>query len=50
MKPSKPGTGSYLQLAFQIIEGPYKNRFLWTRLNLENPYISVNSHPHRTIG
>ncbi|GIW90175.1 MAG: hypothetical protein KatS3mg109_0921 [Pirellulaceae bacterium] len=37
MKPTKAGTGHYLQLAFQIIEGPYKGRFLWARLNLDNP-------------
>ncbi len=37
MKPTKAGTGSYLQLTFQIMEGPSKNRFLWARLNLDNP-------------
>jgi hypothetical protein len=37
MKPNKAGTGFYLQLAFQIIEGQYKNRQLWSRLNLDNP-------------
>jgi hypothetical protein len=37
MKPNKAGTGNYLQIKFQIIEGPYKNRVLWTRLNLDNP-------------
>lgn len=37
MKPNKAGTGHYLQLAFQIIDGPYKNRYLWARLNLDNP-------------
>ena len=37
MKPTKAGTGHYLQLTFQIIEGEYKNRFLWARLNLDNP-------------
>lgn len=36
MKPTKAGNGHYLQLAFQIIDGPYKNRFLWARLNLDN--------------
>lgn len=36
-KPNKAGTGSYLQLTFQILDGPYKNRFLWARLNLNNP-------------
>lgn len=37
MKQTKAGTGSYLQLTFQIIEGEYKGRNLWTRLNLDNP-------------
>lgn len=37
MKPTKSGTGNYLQLAFQIIEGEYENRMLWVRLNLDNP-------------
>jgi hypothetical protein len=37
MKPNKAGTGSYLQLTFQILEGDYKNRILWARLNLDNP-------------
>lgn len=37
MKPTKAGTGNYLQFTFQIIEGPYQNRLLWARLNLDNP-------------
>jgi hypothetical protein len=37
MKPTKSGNGSYLELTFQVIEGQYKNRLLWTRLNLDNP-------------
>ena len=37
MKPNKAGTGEYLQLEFEIIEGEFKNRKLWTRLNLHNP-------------
>ena len=37
MKPTKSGTGSYLELTFQVIEGEYKNRLLWARLNLDNP-------------
>ena len=36
MKPTKTGNGQYLQLAFEIIEGEYKNRKVWARLNLEN--------------
>lgn len=37
MKATKNGSGRYLQLTFTIIEGEYKNRVLWARLNLENP-------------
>jgi hypothetical protein len=37
MKETKSGTGSYLQLTFEVIDGPYKGRFLWARLNLDNP-------------
>lgn len=37
MKPTKNGSGSYLQLAFTILEGEFKNRVLWARLNLNNP-------------
>jgi hypothetical protein len=37
MKPTKNGNGSHLQLTFTIIDGEYKNRVLWARLNLENP-------------
>ena len=37
MKPTKAGTGHYLQLTFQVIDGQFKNRLLWSRLNLDNP-------------
>lgn len=37
MKPTKSGNGSYLELTFQVLDGPYKNRLLWSRLNLDNP-------------
>ena len=37
MKPTKNGGGSYLQLTFTVLEGDYKNRVLWARLNLNNP-------------
>ena len=37
MKPTKAGTGQFLELTFQVLEGDYKNRLLWTRLNLDNP-------------
>ncbi len=36
MKPTKAGTGSYLQLTFQVVDGECKGRLLWARLNLDN--------------
>jgi hypothetical protein len=37
MKATKAGNGQYLQLTFQIIEGEFKGRLQWARLNLQNP-------------
>ncbi len=36
MKATKAGNGSYLELVFQVIEGEFKGRKLWARLNLDN--------------
>lgn len=36
MKPTKNKDGQYLQLEFEIIEGQYKGRKVWARLNLDN--------------
>jgi len=37
MKPTKAGTGHFLQLTFQLLDGAFKGRLLWARLNLANP-------------
>ena len=37
MKPTKSGSGHYLELTLQVIDGPFKNRMIWSRLNLDNP-------------
>lgn len=37
IRPTRSGSGSYLQLTFQICDGEHKNRLLWARLNLDNP-------------
>ena len=37
MKRTKADTGDYLKLTFQVLEGEFKGRLLWTRLNLDNP-------------
>lgn len=37
MKPTRRGDGHYLELTFRVLEGQYKGRLLWSRLNLDNP-------------
>ena len=37
MKPTKAGDGSYLSLTFEVVDGPYKGRKVFTNLNLRNP-------------
>ena len=37
MKETNAKTGKYLQLRLDIISGPYKNRVIFDRLNLQNP-------------
>ena len=32
MKPNKAGTGEYLQLEFEVIEGEFKGRKLWRKI------------------
>lgn len=36
MKPTKDGTGEYLELEFTIIDGPMADRKVWHRMNLVN--------------
>jgi hypothetical protein len=36
-KPTKAGTGSYLELEMQIASGEHSGRRHWERLNLDNP-------------
>ncbi len=40
MKPTKSGNGAYLELTFDVIEGEFKGRKLWARLNLDNYWKS----------
>lgn len=37
MKATKTGNGSFLELTFEIVDGEFKGRKLWARLNLDNP-------------
>ena len=37
IKPTQSGNGQFLELVFEIIEGEYKGRKVWERLNIDNP-------------
>lgn len=37
MKQTKAGTGQYLQMVAEVLDGKFKGRKLWIRLNLVNP-------------
>jgi hypothetical protein len=37
MKPTKNGTGAYLELEYQILDGEHKGRKLWSRHTLQHP-------------
>lgn len=37
MKPTKAGSGEYLELQLEVIDGPHKGRKVFDRLNLRNP-------------
>jgi hypothetical protein len=37
VKPTKDGRGKYLQLEWEILDGEYKGRKIWDRLNIVNP-------------
>lgn len=36
MKTTKSGSGQYLELVYQVLDGPCKGRQVWVRLNLVN--------------
>lgn len=37
VKPTKAGTGHYLQLTIEVTDGEHAGRYVWDRLNLDNP-------------
>ena len=40
-KPTKAGTGSYLEIKAQVTKGEHEKRNLWARLNLKNPNVTA---------
>lgn len=49
MKPTKAGTGRYLQLTLEVVDGEFTGRKVWDRLNLENPNQTAVDIAQRTL-
>ena len=41
MKPTKNGAGQFLELEYQVLDGPHRNRKLWSRHNLTHTNIQA---------
>lgn len=50
MKPTSKGTGQYLQMTFEVLDGPQKGRKVWARLNLVNPNQTAVDIAQRELG
>ena len=48
-KPTKAGTGEYLQLTFEVVEGPNTGAKIFDRLNLRNPSVRAQEIAAATL-
>lgn len=49
-KPTKNGQGEFLQFDFEVIDGEFKGRKLWARLNLRNKNATAVDIAQRELG
>lgn len=49
MKPTKNGDGQYLQLVAEVLDGEYRGRKVWERLNLVNRNPTAVEIAQRTL-
>lgn len=49
MKTTKSMTGQYLQLSFEILDGKFKGRRVFERLNIQNPNKDAEEIAQRTL-
>jgi hypothetical protein len=49
MKSTKAGTGKYLELTFEVMQGTFKGRRVWARLNLDNPKAEAEQIARATL-
>lgn len=49
LKPTKSGDGQYLQLVYEVLDGDYKGRKLWDRLNIVNKNNTATEIAQRAL-
>jgi hypothetical protein len=49
LKDTKQKTGKYLQLTYDVVDGEYKNRKIFDRLNIMNPSEDAQSIAQRAL-
>src|SRR5690348_7203685 len=49
VKPTKSGGGNYLQLEFDILDGEFKGRKFWDRLNIQNANQTAQEIAQRAL-
>lgn len=48
-KPTKANDGNYLEFKFEVIDGDYKGRYLWSRINYNNKNPKVSHKAEQQI-
>jgi hypothetical protein len=49
VKTTKAGNGEYLELVFEVMEGQYKGRKVWQRVNIKNPNPKAEAAAKREL-
>lgn len=49
MRPTKKGDGNYLALEYDVLDGQYKGRKVWSRHNLDNPNPKASEIAQREL-
>ena len=49
LKPTKTGNGEYLQITFEILDGQFKGRKIWDRLNIRNSNKTAEDIAQRAL-
>jgi len=49
LKPTKAGTGQYLEFTWKVLDGEFEGRIVWDRLNVINPNDTAREIAERAL-